>query len=94
MGWHLPLYRQLASLIDMNNNPALPTGHPFANVQPGRYWTATTAGGQQANAWYVDFFDPGAGKVGNIFKEAGRGGNVWCVRGGQAFDGNSHTTLH
>lgn len=42
-GWQLPLREQLASLVDTSNaNPALPTGHPFLNVQPANYWSAST----------------------------------------------------
>ncbi|MCL4300136.1 MAG: DUF1566 domain-containing protein [Anaerolineae bacterium] len=41
--WRLPNVRELMSLIDYENiNPALPTGHPFTNVQNNIYWTSTT----------------------------------------------------
>lgn len=35
-GWRLPNVKEIRSLIDYSNyNPALPTGHPFINVQIG-----------------------------------------------------------
>jgi hypothetical protein len=41
--WRLPNVRELQSLIDFSNSdPALPTSHPFTNVQLGFYWSSTT----------------------------------------------------
>jgi hypothetical protein len=75
----------LASLVDPNNpdgNPDLPPNHPFNNVQPGHYWSATTIAGNTGSAWVV-FLDDGSvgtrNKDGDVF--------VWCVRGGQGVDG-------
>ena len=43
-GWHLPLLEQMESIIDSSNqDPALPSGHPFINFQLDNYWSATTA---------------------------------------------------
>jgi hypothetical protein len=40
--WRLPSLEELQSLIDSNNNnPALPTHHPFYNIAPFVYWTST-----------------------------------------------------
>ncbi len=81
-GWHLPTVEQLASLVDpTQSNPALPSGHPFSNVQPSFYWSATTYTSFTAFAWFVHFLD---GVVGGVDK-AGTF-NVWCVRGGQGYD--------
>ena len=81
-GWRLPTLQELASLVDpTQSNPALPTGHPFQNVQTAAYWSATTFTGATSGTWFVSFFNGfvGAGdKVGSIF--------VWCVRGGQGVD--------
>ena len=42
-GWRLPNYKELFSLVDAANyDPALPTGHPFNNVQFFYYWSSTT----------------------------------------------------
>jgi hypothetical protein len=53
-GWHLPNVKELQSLIDFGNYiPALPSGHPFSNVQSSFYWSSTTHAGNTAYAWYV-----------------------------------------
>lgn len=53
--WRLPNRRELRSLIShQTRRPALPEGHPFANVFAGWYWTSTTAVLSPAHAWYVD----------------------------------------
>lgn len=41
--WRLPNIRELNSLVDYNNiAPALPSGHPFSDVQSREYWSSTT----------------------------------------------------
>jgi hypothetical protein len=76
--WRLPNLKELQSLIDIRNfNPALPTGHPFAGVQPTSYWSSTAAAGNPVIAWVV------ALEVGNTFGGGKAGGLfVWPVRGG------------
>lgn len=52
--WRLPNRRELRSLISYaNRNPALISGHPFANVYLGWYWSSTSAAINPAYAWYV-----------------------------------------
>lgn len=52
--WRLPTRRELFSLVSHQYlNPALPEGHPFENVFPGYYWTATPCARLPAQAWYV-----------------------------------------
>lgn len=52
--WRLPDRRELRSLIShQTRNPALPEGHPFVNVFPGWYWSATSAAINDSFAWYV-----------------------------------------
>jgi hypothetical protein len=83
-GWRLPSVAELASLVDSaNSNPALPTGHPFSNVQSARYWSASTLADDPANAWLVLFFD---GLVFNINKTDSVISHAWCVRGGMNAD--------
>lgn len=54
-GWRLPNRRELRSLMShQTRRPALPEGHPFVNVFAGWYWSATSAAGAPAHAWYVD----------------------------------------
>lgn len=53
--WRLPNRRELRSLVShQTRRPALPEGHPFVNVFDGWYWSATSAAGAPAHAWYVD----------------------------------------
>lgn len=41
--WRLPNTRELISVMDISTvAPALPIGHPFANLQPTLYWTSTS----------------------------------------------------
>ena len=82
-GFHLPMKEQLGSLVDTSNDPALPAGHPFQNVQSFPYWTATSSPEHSHAAANVDFSNGG---VGNTTKDADIY-FVWCVRGGQSYDG-------
>jgi hypothetical protein len=55
--WRLPNVKELQSLLDYGNDyPALPTGHPFSNVQsgPGYYWSSTSYTSGTGYAWFVD----------------------------------------
>lgn len=82
-GWRLPTVEELESLVDpTQSNPALPSGHPFTNVQSGVYWSAAAPASVTDLAWLVYF---GNGNVGYGNKSGG--GYVWCVRGGQGYDG-------
>ena len=81
-GWRLPTIEELATLVDdRQSNPALPSGHPFSNVQSSWYWSATTEalppahGSWALNVGYVN----GSLKDDDTFF-------VWCVRGGQGHD--------
>lgn len=77
-GWRLPSVHELASLVDpTQTNPALPLGHPFTNVLPTFYWSATTTVNDPTAAWVVVF---GGGGVGGADK--GNSFQVWCLRGG------------
>jgi hypothetical protein len=81
-GWHLPTIQELTSLLDpTQNHPALPSGHPFSDVQSSAYWAATTSAHDTSSAWIVDFSD---GATGYISKSTFV--HVWCVRGGQGVD--------
>ena len=77
-GWRLPSVNELTSLLDMTNtDPALPTGHPFSNVLPSHYWSATTGAEIPTLAWDTHF---GNGQVTRNTKSSYV--FVWCVRGG------------
>jgi hypothetical protein len=82
-GWRLPSFAELSSLVDPSvaPGPTLPTGHPFINVQPARYWSASTDAGNLQGAWGVTF---DIGEVITLNKT--QAFNVWCVRGGMNAD--------
>jgi hypothetical protein len=78
--WRLPNRKELRSLVDYSKyNPALPTGHPFLNVQSVSYWSAATGAGNTDYAWDVHMW---YGYVGNGYKTHGDY-YVWPVRAGQ-----------
>jgi Protein of unknown function (DUF1566) len=83
-GWRLPSVHELASLIDPSvafPDPKLQAGHPFTNVQPANYWSATTTAGNLTSAWNLNFFN---GFVFALNKPISN--HVWCVRGGNNAD--------
>lgn len=52
--WRLPNVKELQSLVDYGRyNPALPSWHPFINVQLDNYWSSTTCAHYASDAWYV-----------------------------------------
>jgi hypothetical protein len=76
--WRLPKLCELHSLIDFSQyKPALPSGHPFLDVQYW-YWSSTTPAFSTSSAWYVNLnygdVDDGDQAYTNV---------VWAVRGGQ-----------
>ena len=77
-GWRLPTVEELESLIDTTqNSPALPSGHPFLNVQSLTYWSGTSHATTD-EAW-------GVGMSSGVPSYGDKGGHryVWAVRGGQ-----------
>lgn len=52
--WRLPNRKELLSLIDWSQyDPALPSGHPFDNVQDQGYWSSTAYANYTDNVWDV-----------------------------------------
>ena len=65
-------------------NPALPTGHPFTNVQSANYWSATTLVADPTTSYNLNF---GNGVVNNTNGTGNQlGFHLWCVRGGMNAD--------
>ncbi len=85
-GWRLPTIEELQSLVDPTvaaPGPTLPSGHPFSNIQTSNvYWSASTDASSSTYALFVNFNN---GFVNNSDK--GNISYVWCVRGGQGYDG-------
>jgi hypothetical protein len=82
-GWRLPTIEELATLIDNSNtDPALPSGHPFTNIQlDDRYWTTTTA------AWLDTYAYSILMSSGSLNEESKTSEfYCWCVRGGYGHD--------
>lgn len=77
--WRMPNLAELESLVDLSqNNPAIPAGHPFSNVQAYAYWSSSTRANYTDEAWLVYM---NGGYVNNFFKDYTY--YVWPVRGGQ-----------
>ncbi|KJU84636.1 protein containing DUF1566 [Candidatus Magnetobacterium bavaricum] len=78
--WRLPNVNELESLVDSGMSlPALPSGHPFTNVQSNYYWSSTSYANYTSSAWIVSMFDGfvhAYGKSRNYY--------VWPVRSGQS----------
>jgi hypothetical protein len=76
--WRAPNVMELQSLIDFGNyGPALPTGHPFTNVQTDVYWSSTTYVAYGTGVWRVAL---STGKVESGLKTGDS--YTWPVRGG------------
>ncbi len=78
-GWRLPTVEELSSLADPSqSNPALPSGHPFVNVQTYHYWSSTTYESRKDYAWYMNM-DSGHVR----YNPKSYNYHVWPVRGGK-----------
>jgi hypothetical protein len=90
-GWRLPTFEEMASLVDWSQSrPALPSGHPFIDVQWGMiddnsaawYWTATPAVLSTGRDVHVVSFVYGS----HSWSGADSQHYQWCVRGGKGDD--------
>ena len=94
-GWRLPTRDELLSLVDPGNaggaREALPTDHPFLNVQigdaqtPVYYWTQTTCEDNSAYAWVVDLESGDPSCSAGPAQKAEGPAYIWPVRGGNGY---------
>jgi hypothetical protein len=88
-GWRLPSFNELASLVDPAATnptvPRLPAGHPFLDVQPAAYWSATVFADEHGFALIVNFMFASESDAPIGVTDANINGgpkHVWAVRGG------------
>ncbi|HKT35782.1 MAG TPA: DUF1566 domain-containing protein [Nitrospira sp.] len=78
-GWRVPTVQELLTLVEPSSiEVKLPPDHPFANVEPAIYWSATQRGDDRAYASFVNF---GNGRSATLEKYMPS--FVWCVHGNQ-----------
>jgi len=88
--WRLSNRKELFSLIDCSQYfPALPSGHPFTNVQSGNYWSSTSYASSTYNAWFIGM------SIGYVsYYSKTNGYSVWPVRSGSGGSfGNSDISV-
>ena len=74
--WRLPSIAELLSLVDTTqNNPALPTAHPFTGLQ-SIYWSATTIQDLPTFVWGIHLPTGGTTTIDKTSTVS-----AWCVRG-------------
>lgn len=77
--WRISNINELQSLIDAERSvPALPSGHPFTNVQNNFYWSSTTSAYGGREAWGTNFQNGSEFPAGKTFSNY-----AWPVRSGQ-----------
>lgn len=76
--WRVPTVQELRTLVEPSSiDVKLPADHPFANVEPAIYWSATERRDDGAYASFVNF---SSGRSATLEKYMPS--FVWCVRGG------------
>ena len=88
-GWRLPAFNELASLIDPavadSTVPRLPAGHPFLDIQPAAYWSATPFADEPGFALIVNMVVVSGSDAPIAVFDANASGGLyllWAVRGG------------
>ncbi len=78
--WRVPTVQELRTLVEPSSiDVKLPPDHPFANVEPAIYWSATE---RQDNVAYASFVNFSSGASATLEKYMPS--FVWCVRGGMS----------
>jgi hypothetical protein len=76
--WRVPTVQELSTLVERSSmDVKLPADHPFANVEPAIYWSATE---RRDDAAYASFVNFSSGRSATLEKFMPT--FVWCVRGG------------
>ncbi|MEE4259547.1 MAG: DUF1566 domain-containing protein, partial [Bacteroidales bacterium] len=88
--WRLPNRKELHSLADFSQSgPALPSGHPFVNVEPNPpgfyYLTSTTCAGSTNYSWGINI---GSGLISDNGHKLSKINWIWPVRGGLSGNGS------
>ena len=75
--WRVPTVQELKTLVEPSSiDVKLPADHPFANVEPSIYWSATE---RRENGTYASFVNFSSGRSATLEKYMPS--FVWCVRG-------------
>ncbi len=88
--WRMPNINELESLVDVSQlNPAVSTGHPFANISLATaYWSSTTYMALTANAMAIRFSDgrwingADSGDGGFSNSKSTSANSLWAVKSG------------
>lgn len=76
--WRVPTVQELSTLVERSSiDVKLPADHPFANVEPAIYWSATERRDDAAYASFVNFSNGRSATLEKYMPTF-----VWCVRGG------------
>lgn len=87
MGWRLPSYEELTSLVDWQEHGilVLPTINPFSNYG-GTFWTSSTFKTNETVIQTVQFFPTAENPIVGLLwweQQDSQRNQVWCVRGGR-----------
>jgi len=89
MGWRVPSYTELRSIIDPNAfAPAIPVGHPFLGLGDQFLWTTTRLWNDSGipAVWVIEISVHDADGTFPIFQGDDTAYTL-CVRGGNGYDG-------
>ena len=85
-GWRLPSFAEICSLWEDDTEDHLPEGHPFQNIRSHYYWSSTTSPANTDAAMVLRFGDSSFLPM-TLFEKTSDSMYMWCVRGGQGYDG-------
>jgi|CXWL01.1.fsa_nt_gi hypothetical protein len=83
LGWRLPTFDELNSLIVLDAGDDFPDGHPFSVTPSTAFWSLTTDPGNTV-VWGIT--TSSAGSVVSLLKTGAF--DKWCVRGGEGINGH------